>query len=256
MTAVQLPLRRWFASSSSSFPSSSSAKSTLRAPLGSLGFCQRSLRVRARLHRHLGGNLQGLDQRPSSGVFQQQQQQMMMLRSFASSSSSSSSSGSRKKPKEEESDSEDEHRESELEKQKQAKAKEEAELPLSPLSIPQRVSRFIRQYGFVGVATYLGIYLATLFSLYTLISSGAIAGSDILSALKSLGIGGELLDRIDPKAGNFAIAWIAAKFTEPLRLGITIALTPWIARVVNPILGPILAPFVALARNWVRSKRK
>ena len=35
---------------------------------------------------------------------------------------------------------------------------------------------------------------------------------------------------VSTKVGSFATAWIVTKFTEPLRLGAAMALTPWIRR--------------------------
>lgn len=36
--------------------------------------------------------------------------------------------------------------------------------------------------------------------------------------------------REHPRAGTLAIAWMLTKFTEPLRLGVTVAIVPTIAR--------------------------
>ncbi len=33
-------------------------------------------------------------------------------------------------------------------------------------------------------------------------------------------------EELNPKHGNFAVAWVATKFTEPIRLGLSIAITP------------------------------
>ncbi len=41
------------------------------------------------------------------------------------------------------------------------------------------------------------------------------------------------LDRINPKAGNFAVAWILAKFTEPIRFAFTVAITPSVVRMLK-----------------------
>lgn len=41
------------------------------------------------------------------------------------------------------------------------------------------------------------------------------------------------LDSLNPKAGNFAVAWILTKFTEPIRFGLTIAITPSIYRFIT-----------------------
>lgn len=38
------------------------------------------------------------------------------------------------------------------------------------------------------------------------------------------------VERVNAKTGTFLIAWIATKFTEPVRLAVTLAITPRIAR--------------------------
>jgi hypothetical protein len=57
---------------------------------------------------------------------------------------------------------------------------------------------------------------------------------DALSTLKWVGIDRLIdLDNLNPKASNFAVAWILAKFTEPLRLPVTLWLTPRVAGLVR-----------------------
>lgn len=41
------------------------------------------------------------------------------------------------------------------------------------------------------------------------------------------------VERVNSKTGSFVIAWIATKFTEPIRLAITLAITPRIARCIG-----------------------
>ena len=57
---------------------------------------------------------------------------------------------------------------------------------------------------------------------------------DALTMLKWAGVDKLVdLDHLNPKASNFAVAWILAKFTEPLRLPVTLWLTPRIAAAVR-----------------------
>lgn len=37
----------------------------------------------------------------------------------------------------------------------------------------------------------------------------------------------------DPRASTFVLAWVATKFTEPIRLAITLAITPKVARMLS-----------------------
>lgn len=52
--------------------------------------------------------------------------------------------------------------------------------------------------------------------------------------LRSIGVDRIVdLDHLNPTASNFAVAWILAKFTEPVRLPITFWLTPRVAAFVR-----------------------
>lgn len=90
-------------------------------------------------------------------------------------------------------------------------------------------------YGYLAVATYLGVYLVTLGSLYGLVSSGVVTTpegvEDFINSwsLKRALLGEELL-RIPPGLMDFATAWVLTKMTEPVRLVVTIAAVPAIAR--------------------------
>jgi len=94
-----------------------------------------------------------------------------------------------------------------------------------------RVRLFLKKYGAIGVVTYFTIYGATLASFYTAFSSGALFAGDVVGWIEFFHLG-DLLDesKLSPKLGSFALAWIVTKFTEPIRFGITLGITPIIAR--------------------------
>jgi hypothetical protein len=78
------------------------------------------------------------------------------------------------------------------------------------------------------------MYGATLAGIYGLVSSGLLGANDAISLFKTLHVDKLIdLDSLNPKAGNFAIAWILTKFTEPIRFGLTIAVTPSIYRFIT-----------------------
>ena len=90
-----------------------------------------------------------------------------------------------------------------------------------------RLRQFLHEYGRTGLAIYIGVYLSTLSSLFLVVDKGLLSPEDAVAGLKYIGVDRIIdLDRINPKAGNFAVAWILAKFTEPFRMGITLAITP------------------------------
>jgi hypothetical protein len=128
----------------------------------------------------------------------------------------------------------------------------------------------MRTYGPVFLGTYIAVYLTTLSSLYAGVTSGIL---DPVALFSTLGItttttttmmadGSSAVDvatssttavelvhhflcKYDltrsyahyvpsyPGVANFGVAWIAAKFTEPFRIPIAIAITPRIARFWN-----------------------
>ena len=101
-----------------------------------------------------------------------------------------------------------------------------------PPANESRLRRLIRQYGVVAVGSYLVIYLGTLGMLYVAIKERWLGGYDIQHVVDALGLG-QYMEHVDPRKGDFAVAWIATKFTEPLRLALTVAITPSVARMAG-----------------------
>ncbi|KAI9905852.1 hypothetical protein PsorP6_014177 [Peronosclerospora sorghi] len=120
-----------------------------------------------------------------------------------------------------------------------------------------RLKRLWRQYGVVAIGTYVTLYGAVLGSIYVAIDQGWVRTSKkqaseneetppdesfnlvtttnkFVKIAEDLGIAQYLeIERVNAKSGTFLLAWIATKFTEPLRLALTIAVTPRIARFVG-----------------------
>mmetsp|Transcript_23092 Transcript_23092/g.68034 ORF Transcript_23092/g.68034 Transcript_23092/m.68034 type:complete len:159 (-) Transcript_23092:190-666(-) len=92
----------------------------------------------------------------------------------------------------------------------------------------------VKEYGAIGVATHFSVYFTTLGGLFLGVDNGVFAAGDALETLKYMGVDNIInLDKLNPTASNFAVAWILAKFTEPLRLPVTLWLTPRIAQFVR-----------------------
>lgn len=121
-----------------------------------------------------------------------------------------------------------------------------------------------RQYGMVFIGTYFSVYVTTVVSLFMAVQSGQVDAMYIISLLTGTSAPAEpggvadpetiqeaatamkdlvelmeshMLSRpfapiveANPWTANFAIAWIATKFTEPIRLGATVVLTPSVAK--------------------------
>jgi hypothetical protein len=117
----------------------------------------------------------------------------------------------------------------------------------------------VRQYGPVFIGTYLTVYVSTVFGLFMGIESGLMDPAYLLSfivgsaesgtnptsaqtAINSVEIIKEWLGHYPwtqpaapyveryPWAANLGVAWVATKFTEPIRFGVTVAILPKVAR--------------------------
>lgn len=110
-----------------------------------------------------------------------------------------------------------------------------------------RLKQLWHQYGYVAIATYLTIYVSTLFSIYLLYHFKLI-NFDPMLIVRWLGVESHVA-KYDPKAGEFALAWITTKLTEPVRIAATAMVTPTVARFLGR------APSKAVARA-MRQQRK
>ncbi len=85
-------------------------------------------------------------------------------------------------------------------------------------------------YGPVAVGVYGGVYVATLSGLFMLVHYDHIAARDVIVALRNSGLNDYVdMSLFDNRTGDFALAWILTKFTEPLRALVTVAVTPRVA---------------------------
>jgi hypothetical protein len=97
----------------------------------------------------------------------------------------------------------------------------------------ERLKLLWKQHGYVFIGTYGGIYVMTLGGLYVTLRNGWVGGQDLSQFAHWLGMEGEEFDAKQMKKGYFAAAWIATKFTEPLRLAATLAVVPFISRALG-----------------------
>jgi hypothetical protein len=105
-----------------------------------------------------------------------------------------------------------------------------------------RFKYFVRSYGYLTVAAYLGVYVVTLFSIFGLVRAGVIRGPDVNSWLNNWRVKKAITDKpvaLSPVATDFGVAWLLTKTTEPLRLVATIALMPVLVRRLPPVLARI-----------------
>jgi len=114
------------------------------------------------------------------------------------------------------------------------------------------VKGMIQKYGPVFVGTYATVYFATLAGLFAGVESGALDPVVLFQWLGQENQGGSSESTVqlvvefmenhsftrpyahyfekNPSVANLAVAWIAVKFTEPIRLAVSFAVTPRVAR--------------------------
>lgn len=107
----------------------------------------------------------------------------------------------------------------------------------------------VRRYGAVFIGTYFTVYFSTLGLLFFGIESGALDPAYVMSwvssendAKSTVQVVTEFMDHYpwtqpyvsyvenNPEVANLAVAWIAVKFTEPIRFGTTVAIVPRLSR--------------------------
>ncbi|CXI99743.1 conserved Plasmodium protein, unknown function [Plasmodium berghei] len=99
------------------------------------------------------------------------------------------------------------------------------------------IKNFFKKYGYVGLGIYFGVFLITFCASYFFVHFKYISLSDLkyLSEKMHLNkyIDDNLHKKIDSLWGELIFAYIASKITEPLRIVITVIITPYIAKVIR-----------------------
>lgn len=96
------------------------------------------------------------------------------------------------------------------------------------LVIPEgKFRKLWNKYGLVGVSTYAGLYVISWGAVFMAVRSGL----DVVGIFRAIGADKIAnLSQLNPNAGALAVSWFATKFTEPLRLVATLAITPPLSR--------------------------
>lgn len=95
------------------------------------------------------------------------------------------------------------------------------------------LAEYIRRYGVVAFVTYGSVYFSTLGAMYVCVHQNLIVALDANDLIQKVPLLADLLPddaKISPLMGDFGLAWILTKFTEPLRLVFTASVTPFLAR--------------------------
>eukprot|EP01112_Ceratiomyxa_fruticulosa_P010685 TRINITY_DN2839_c0_g2_i2.p1 TRINITY_DN2839_c0_g2~~TRINITY_DN2839_c0_g2_i2.p1 ORF type:complete len:279 (+),score=46.27 TRINITY_DN2839_c0_g2_i2:125-838(+) len=98
-------------------------------------------------------------------------------------------------------------------------------------SFKNKIKTFVKKYGPIGLITYFTLYYATWASLYFAVDGGYIISNNVIQTLSSWGLDKWFdLSTLNSKAGSVAVSWVLTKFTEPLRVAITVAITPTLVK--------------------------
>ncbi len=103
-----------------------------------------------------------------------------------------------------------------------------------------------KKYGIVFVGTYAGVYLSTLGGMFLALDNdlfqASALGVDPVETVRTLC---RLIDKVagsdywstfihaNPKVGTFLVGWALTKVTEPLRLSISVVITPSLSRALG-----------------------
>lgn len=118
-----------------------------------------------------------------------------------------------------------------------------------------RLKQLWHKYGYVAIVTYFGLYFGTLFLIYLAFHFKLTGNFDPQAIVRWLGLEAHFA-KFDSKAGEFAMAWLTTKLTEPVRIALTAFLTPKIARLVGRAPPKKLADAVKAAKRTVSSTEK
>ncbi|OII71275.1 uncharacterized protein cubi_01750 [Cryptosporidium ubiquitum] len=94
------------------------------------------------------------------------------------------------------------------------------------------------KYGYTSIFTYFTIYLVTFSSFWILAINNVMNASKIIKMISLLKLDNHInTSKIEQKMetpfGKLFLAWISTKIVEPFRLFSTIALTPYIYKILK-----------------------
>ncbi|VWU50817.1 conserved protein, unknown function [Hepatocystis sp. ex Piliocolobus tephrosceles] len=100
-----------------------------------------------------------------------------------------------------------------------------------------RLKAFFKKYGYVGIGTYFTVFLITFGCSYLCVHFKYISLSDLTYYAEKMHLSKYITDdvhkKIDSLWGELIFAYIASKITEPVRILITIIITPYIAKIIR-----------------------
>ncbi|XP_076674902.1 uncharacterized protein LOC143372532 [Andrena cerasifolii] len=108
------------------------------------------------------------------------------------------------------------------------------------LSKKERFKKVVKDYGSTVIVFHVGISLISLGACYTAV----ISGLDLLPLIKTfINDGNQQLEKILSNSSNFLLAYTIHKLFAPVRISITLAVTPFLVRYLRRI-GILKAPVI------------
>eukprot|EP01066_Platyproteum_vivax_P004709 Platyproteum_vivax@DN16061_c0_g1_i1.p1 len=108
-----------------------------------------------------------------------------------------------------------------------------------------------KQYGWIGVGTYVTVYVGTVFGLFYLVSMGIFTADDAKKVVEYWHLQNHInlnsLSGVDSAWGRFLVAWVLTKVCEPIRAVVSIGLTPLVAKLIRK-------PAVIASLNQTKAK--
>ncbi|ANQ09730.1 Uncharacterized protein PCOAH_00042990 [Plasmodium coatneyi] len=99
------------------------------------------------------------------------------------------------------------------------------------------VKKFFQKYGYIGLGTYFVVFFVTFSCCYFFVHFKYISLADLTYWSEKMHLtkymNDDLQKKIDSLWGELIFAYIASKVTEPVRIVITILITPYIAKVIR-----------------------
>ncbi|KJP89880.1 hypothetical protein AK88_00336 [Plasmodium fragile] len=99
------------------------------------------------------------------------------------------------------------------------------------------VKKFFKKYGYIGFGTYFVVFVLTFSCSYLFVHFKYISLADLTYWSEKMHLtkymNDDLQKKIDSVWGELIFAYIASKITEPVRIVITILITPYIAKVIR-----------------------
>lgn len=132
-------------------------------------------------------------------------------------------------------------------------SKQDAPVVKQENDIKAQIKNIWTNYRYIGLAFYITLYITVLSSIFISLDMDLLQASkfgvsptdavkkvcDIVEHITgNTALPGFISDH--PRYGTLAIAWVMTKFTEPIRLGITVTALPTVARLLGK--GPATTP--------------